>query len=69
MVEKHGEGGFSFVYKVVDGSGRQYALKRILLADRKAREAAQREVTFLQVRRVFSLGRRRPRSSHPPPGL
>ncbi len=45
---RHAPAGFSFVYKVADSSGKLYALKRILLADRKAAEAAQREVAFLK---------------------
>jgi serine/threonine protein kinase len=48
ILEKHGEGGFSFVYKVVDSRGEVYALKRILLVDKKAAENAKREVDFLK---------------------
>ncbi len=36
------------MYKVSDSSGRLFALKRILLADKKAGEAAAREVRFLR---------------------
>lgn len=42
------KGGFAFVFKVADASGAVYALKRILLVDRKASESAQREVDFLK---------------------
>ena len=48
IVQKSGEGGFSFVYRVTDSSGQTFALKRILLVDSKARENAQREVDFLK---------------------
>jgi AP2-associated kinase len=48
VLDKQGEGGFSFVYKVVDSQQRAYALKRMLLADKKAQDAAQREVDFLR---------------------
>ena len=47
-MEKFGEGGFAFVYRVSDSSGQSFALKRILLVDRKAQENAQREIDFLQ---------------------
>lgn len=44
-----GEGGYAFVYKVVDTStGEKFALKRVLCHDQSACKAAEKEITVMR---------------------
>ena len=43
-----GEGGFSFVYKVTDTDGQNYALKKILAQSEELLEGGLREIEVLR---------------------
>ena len=50
LICRIGEGGFAFVYEVVDieTKQRQYALKRLLAVDKEKRAAIVKEISILK---------------------